>query len=50
VSTVDVNVRLVGSCRMVGSVDGHLVQMVEFAGNEPTRFVKCLYEELFIWS
>jgi len=51
---VKVNVRLAGSCRRVGGVDCHLEQWVGFAGvlfgNEPSRFVKCLYEELFIWG
>ena len=49
-----VTVRLAGSCGKVGRVDGHLEQWVGFArilfGNEPSRFVKCLYEELFIWG
>ena len=47
-----VTVQLAGSCRRVGGVDGHLEQWVGFAGvlfgNEPSRFVKCLYEELFM--
>ena len=53
-STVKVTVRLAGSCRRVGGVDGHLEERVGFAGvlfgNEPSRFVKCLYEELLIWG
>ena len=49
-----VTVRLAGSCRRAGVVDGHLEQRAGFAGvlfgNEVSRFVKCLYEELFIWG
>ena len=49
-----VTVRLAWSCRRMGGVEGHLEQWVGFAGvlfrNEPSRFVKCLYEELFIWG
>ena len=47
-----VTVRLARSCRKVGGVDGHLKQWVGFAGvlfgNEPSRFVKCLYEEIIV--
>ena len=49
-----VTVRLAGSCRRMGGVDGHLEQWVGFTGvlfgNEHSRFVKCLYEELLIWG
>jgi hypothetical protein len=49
-----VPVQLAGSCRRVGGVDGHLEYWVGFAGvlfgKVSSRFVKCLYKELFIWS
>jgi len=47
---VKATVQLAGSCRRVGGVE----QWVGFTGilfgNEPSRFVKCLYAELFIWG
>ena len=49
-----VTVQQAGSCRRVGGDDGHLEQWVGFTGvlfgNELPIFVKCLYEELFIWG
>jgi len=40
------------SCWRVGGFHGHEEERVGFAGffgNEPSRFVKCLYKELFMW-
>ena len=52
--TVKVTVRLVGSCRRMGGVDGHLEQWIGFAGvllgNEITSFVERLYKEMLIWD
>ena len=46
--------QLDGSCRRVRGVDGHLEWWLGFAGvlfgNELARFVKCVYQELFVWD